>query len=133
MSLVGKLSNDVPAKTTVERGARRSCAPPHCGRYTRFQSEISRSYTHPPSNLYRCNKQPTFLSLFLKVSVEQLSQNLYIPINNPQGGGDISPFSGKKPGGTRTLSSNIGQIKDKIRPERQSINTDHHLYQFKSI
>jgi len=35
-------------------------------------------------------------SLFLKVLVDQFSQNMYIPIKNPQGGGaDISSFSGK--------------------------------------
>jgi hypothetical protein len=36
-------------------------------------------------------------SFFLKVSVDQLSQNLYVPIKNQQGGGvDISSFSWKE-------------------------------------
>ena len=34
---------------------------------------------------------------FLKVSVDQFSLNMYIPIRNPQGGGaDISSFAGEK-------------------------------------
>jgi hypothetical protein len=38
-----------------------------------------------------------FDSFFLKVSVDQCSQNLYIPVSNQQGGGaDISSASGKK-------------------------------------
>jgi len=38
-----------------------------------------------------------FEIFFLKVSVDQPSQNLYIPIRNPQGGGaDISSFSWEK-------------------------------------
>jgi hypothetical protein len=43
-----------------------------------------------------------FDSLFLKVSVDQFSQNLYIPIGNPQGGGaDISSFSWEKSRGQK--------------------------------
>jgi len=50
-------------------------------------------------------KAHLFDSFFLKVSVDQLSQNLYIPIRNPQGGGeDFSSFSGKKPGVRRKPS-----------------------------
>jgi hypothetical protein len=36
-------------------------------------------------------------SFFLKVSVDQFPQNLYIPIRDPQdGGADISSFQAKK-------------------------------------
>jgi len=43
-----------------------------------------------------------FDSFFLKVSVDQFSQNMYIPINNPQGGGaGISYFSGEQILGVR--------------------------------
>jgi len=49
-----------------------------------------------------------FDSLFLKVSVDQLSHNLYIPIRNPQGGGvEISSFSGDKSLGSRGSSREI--------------------------
>jgi hypothetical protein len=43
-----------------------------------------------------------FDSFLLKVSVDQLSQNLYIPIKNQQGGGeDVSSFSGEKAWGQK--------------------------------
>jgi hypothetical protein len=46
-----------------------------------------------------------FESLLLKVSIDQFSQNRYIPITNPQGGGaDVYSFSGKKPGVRGKLS-----------------------------
>jgi hypothetical protein len=38
----------------------------------------------------------------MKVSVDQFSQNMYIPINNPKGGGeDISSLSGKNAWGQK--------------------------------
>jgi hypothetical protein len=43
-----------------------------------------------------------FNSFFLKVSVDLFSQNMYILINNPQGGSaDISSFSGEKAWGQK--------------------------------
>jgi hypothetical protein len=53
----------------------------------------------------------------MKVSVDQFSQNRYIPIsnrqspiNNPEGGGvDISSFHRKKLGVRKNLSGNGGQ------------------------
>jgi len=42
---------------------------------------------------------------FLKVSVDQFLQNLYIPIKNQRGdGGDISSFSEKKARGQKKTS-----------------------------
>jgi hypothetical protein len=38
---------------------------------------------------------------------------MYIPINNPQGGGADIWFSGKKPAVSRKLSSNIGRVENK--------------------
>jgi hypothetical protein len=72
---------------------------------------ILMSYDFPNMFSRRCTKQPTSLTFsFLKVSVDQFSQNRYIPIRNPQGGGvDTSSFSGKKPGLRRILSLNIGK------------------------
>jgi hypothetical protein len=47
----------------------------------------------------------------MKVSVDQFSQNGYVPIRNPQGGGaDISSFLGKKLGNKNTGSAlDMGQ------------------------
>jgi hypothetical protein len=57
-----------------------------------------------------------FDSSFLKVSVDQFSQNRYIPINNLQGGGaDISSFGEDKANCSFILVSeeNIREIQQK--------------------
>ncbi len=51
-----------------------------------------------------------FDPFFLKVSIDQLSQNLYIPIRNQQGGGpDISSFSWEKAWGQKETFVNYRQ------------------------
>jgi hypothetical protein len=51
-----------------------------------------------------------FNSLFLKVSVDQFSQNRHIPIRNSHGGGtDTFSFSGRKAWSQQEILAKIGQ------------------------
>jgi hypothetical protein len=71
--------------------------------------------------------QPAHLfdPFFLKVSIDPLSQNRYIPIRNPQGGGKgISSFSGEKSLGSE---GNVN-LALKYRPFLHQIQCSPHVH-----